>query len=147
TREVGWPPTGKATVPGTTRARRLCRDFKRIGRNANYHDARALRRGRIREARPMNRPELPAEVLDALQRKTFDYFIHEVNALNGLVMDRTEEGAPASIAVVGLALAAYPVGVERGFITREAAIERTLATLHFFRDSVQGNGPDATGYK
>ena len=62
-------------------------------------------------------------------------------------MDKTQEGAPASIAAVGLALSAYPVGVERGFITRAEAAERTLATLRFFRNSPQGNGAEATGYK
>ncbi|MHB1768871.1 MAG: glucoamylase family protein, partial [Phycisphaerae bacterium] len=70
-----------------------------------------------------------SDKLEEIQRKTFDYFIHEVNNLNGLVADTIEKGAPASIAAVGLALSAYPVGVERGFVTRSEAIERTLATL------------------
>jgi len=39
---------------------------------------------------------------------------------------------PASIAAVGLALAAYPVAVERGFIARAEAVERVLTTLRFF---------------
>ncbi len=85
--------------------------------------------------------------MDALQRETFDYFVHEANPLNGLVVDKTQPGAPASIAAVGLALSSYPVGVERGFITRGQAIERTLATLRFFHGSVQSTDPDATGYK
>jgi hypothetical protein len=87
------------------------------------------------------------EMLDTLQRETFDYFIHEVNPLNGLIADRTEAGAPASIAAVGLALSAYPVAVERAFITRAEAVERTLATLRFFRNSSQGKAADSTGYK
>ena len=58
----------------------------------------------------MNPPKLTPETLDALQRETFDYFVHEVNPANGLVADKTQEGGPASIAAVGLALAAYPVG-------------------------------------
>ena len=53
----------------------------------------------------------------------------------------------ASIAATGLALASYPVAVERGFITRAAAAERTLATLRFFWYSPQGPEPDATGYR
>ena len=95
----------------------------------------------------MSQPELPLEDLDALQRQTFDYFVYEVNPLNGLVVDKTQVGAPASIAAVGLALSAYPVGVERGFITRAEAIERTLATLRFFRNSSQSKDAEATGYK
>ena len=88
-----------------------------------------------------------SQVMEALQRQTFDYFLHEANPLNGLVVDKTLEGAPASIAAVGLALSAYPVGVERGFMTRAQAIQRTLATLHFFHKSVQSTDSDATGYK
>jgi hypothetical protein len=95
----------------------------------------------------MNQPKLPLENLDALQRQTFDYFVYEVNPLNGLVVDRTQAGAPASIAAVGLALSAYPVGVERGFTTRAEAVERTLATLRFFRNSSQSEDVEATGYK
>jgi hypothetical protein len=93
----------------------------------------------------MNQPKLPLENLDALQRETFDYFVYEANPLNGLVVDKTQEGAPASIAAIGLALSAYPVGVERGFITREAAVERTLVTLRFFWNSSQSKDLEATG--
>ena len=84
------------------------------------------------------------QTLDALQRQTFSYFVHEVNPANGLIADQTQEGSPASIAAVGLALAAYPVGVERGFISRDVAVERTLATLRFFRHqpSRKGSGGD-----
>ncbi len=85
--------------------------------------------------------------LDKLQRDTFDYFLKETNLLNGLVIDKTEEDWPASIAATGLALACYPVSVERGFMSRAAAVERTLTTLRFFWNSPQGPEPDATGYK
>ena len=85
--------------------------------------------------------------MEELQRATFDYFVHESNSHNGLISDKTQAGAPASIAAVGLALSSYPVGVERGFITRAQAIERTLATLRFFHGSIQSTDPDATGYK
>src|ERR1700736_3643986 len=86
-------------------------------------------------------------LLDTLQQESFEYFLNEVNPANGLVLDRTEPGAPASIAAVGVALSAYPIGVERGFMSRDDAIRRTLATLRFFRDAPQGPAPSATGYK
>jgi hypothetical protein len=88
----------------------------------------------------------PAE-FDLLQRESFDYFVKEANPLNGLVADKTEAGPPASIAATGLALSLYPVGVERRFMHREDAIQRTLATLRFFDNSRQGNEADATGFK
>jgi len=86
-------------------------------------------------------------MLEALQRDAFSYFLHETNPANGLVADKTQRDAPASIAAVGFALAAYPVGVERAWITRAEAIERTLAVLRFFWTSLQGTAPDATGHK
>jgi hypothetical protein len=95
----------------------------------------------------MNDQNVNPEVLEALQRETFDYFVHEANPLNGLVVDKTQAGAPASIAAVGLALSSYPVGVEHSFVTRAQAVQRTLATLRFFHNSVQSTDPDATGYK
>jgi hypothetical protein len=85
--------------------------------------------------------------LEELQRLTFDYFLKETNPENGLAPDSTRQGAASSIVPTGFALAAYPVGVERGFITRGDAIERTLTSLRFFWNSPQGPEPDATGYK
>ncbi len=90
---------------------------------------------------------LDDDALDKLQHDTFDYLLKETNPQNGLVADTTRAGAPASIAIVGFALAAYTVGVERGFITRGEAVERTLTTLRFFWNSPQGTAPDATGYQ
>lgn len=85
--------------------------------------------------------------LEKLQHKSFSYFLHETNTANGLVIDKTPADWPASIAVTGLALASYPVAVERGFMPRAVAVERTLITLRFFWNSPQGPEPDATGYK
>ena len=85
--------------------------------------------------------------LERLQRQSFQYFVHEANSANGLIIDKTATHWPASIAATGLALATYPVGIERGFMSRAAAIARTLATLRFFWNSPHGPEPDATGYQ
>jgi len=85
--------------------------------------------------------------LETLQRLTFDYFLKETNPENGLVPDSTRQGAPCSITATGFALASYPVGVERGFITRDAGVRRTLTTLRFFLNSRQSEERDATGYQ
>ena len=90
-------------------------------------------------------PTTGADV-DKLQRDSFNYFLYETNPANGLVLDKTAPDWPASIAATGLALAAYPVGVERGYITRTVAAQRTLTTLRFFFNSPQGPEPDATGH-
>lgn len=85
--------------------------------------------------------------LAQLERDTFRYFADEMNVENGLLPDNTRPGAPSSIAVIGFALTAYPIGVERGYITRAEAIKRSLASLRFFHDGPQGTGPKAIGYK
>ena len=95
----------------------------------------------------MTRRGFGPELLDPLQREKFDYFLLEANPLNGLIADKSQPGSPASIAAVGFALSCYPVGVERGFLSRENAVRRTLATLRFFHGSNQSADADATGYK
>jgi hypothetical protein len=86
-------------------------------------------------------------LLDGLQRAAFDYFLQTANPKNGLIADTTRNGAPSSIAVVGFALSAYPIGVERGWIERADAVQRTLVILRFFMDSDQSGSPNATGYR
>ncbi len=86
-------------------------------------------------------------LLDQLQRTAFGYFVEHVNEANGLVPDTSRKGWPASIAVVGFALSCYPIGVERGWISRKRAADLTLAALRFFRDSPQGKEEDTTGHR
>ena len=90
--------------------------------------------------------KLPKVALDleSIQRDAFSYFPHHRNPRNGLICDKNAQDWPASIAAVGLALAAYPVAVQRGFMSRAEAVDWTLTTLRFFWDSPQGSEPDAT---
>lgn len=85
--------------------------------------------------------------LDKLQRAAFGYFPENTNLANGLVADTSRVGSPVSIAVVGMALSSYPVAVERGWMERSDAVQRSLAALRFFRDSDQSGEPTSTGYK
>lgn len=87
------------------------------------------------------------QMLDEVQRESFNYFLREVSPANGLVLDCNEPGRPVSIAAMGLGLTAYPIGVERGYCTRAEALQRTLTALRFFCDSPQSDAADATGYK
>jgi len=61
------------------------------------------------------------ETLDQLQRAAFGYFRQAVNPANGLIADTSRENSPSSIGVVGFALSAYPVAVERGWMARADA--------------------------
>ena len=86
-------------------------------------------------------------LLDRLQHAAFEYFLQTANPTNGLIPDNSRPNAPVSIAVLGFALATYPVAVERGWLARADAVARSLAALRFFRDSDQSGSPEATGYK
>jgi len=90
----------------------------------------------------------PSEAgLERLQRDALGYFLRTANPENGLIADSSRPGAPCSIAATGLGLAALVVGAARGFVPRREAAARTLAALRFFRDSPQGEEPDATGHR
>jgi hypothetical protein len=87
-------------------------------------------------------------LIDDLERRTFNWFWDSANPQNGLVPDHYPTKSFASIAAVGFGLTAYGVGAERGYITRDQAIERTLATLRFFHDAPQNDSEDdAAGYR
>ena len=85
---------------------------------------------------------LPAWYAD-IEQRTFRFFWERVNRTNGLVPDRWPTPSFSSIAAVGFALGAYPVGVERGWVARQAARDLTLTTLRFFWNAPQG--PAAAG--
>ena len=93
-------------------------------------------------------PTYGEDQLHTLQRNTFRYFWEETNPENGLIPDNTAaDDIPASIAGVGFALASYSVAVERSFVSRAQAVDRTLATLRFFWNAPHGPMPDATGHQ
>jgi hypothetical protein len=78
-------------------------------------------------------------LLETLERKAFDYFWRETPPETELVKDRARNAGPdtytvASLAATGFGLAALPVGVERGWISRAQGEERARQTLTFVRD-------------
>jgi hypothetical protein len=86
--------------------------------------------------------------LDTLQRRTFDFFWETANPSNGLVPDRWPTPSFSSVAAVGFALTAYPIAVERGWITRDQARQRTRTTLEFLWKAPQGPGTTGvTGHR
>jgi len=88
-----------------------------------------------------------AAFLDTLQRRTFDFFWETTPTSNGLTPDRWPTLQFSSIAAVGFALTAYPIGVEHGWITRAQAADRTRTTLRFFWTAPQDSAVSgATGY-
>jgi hypothetical protein len=83
--------------------------------------------------------------LDTLSRRSFDYFWELTDPNTGLTPDRAPTQSFSSIAAIGFALTAYPVGVEHRWITRDAARERVLTTLRFLWHLPQGDAPSGVG--
>lgn len=87
--------------------------------------------------------------LETVQRRAFDFFWKESDPATGLTHDRArnigEISGPttvASTAATGYALAALPVGVSHGWITRQQGYSRARTTLRFLRDQL----PDTHGF-
>lgn len=72
-------------------------------------------------------------LLDEVQEATFRFFWEAVSPETGMVYDRTSSDV-VSVAGVGFQLAALPVGVERGWVTREQAEARALQILGALED-------------
>jgi hypothetical protein len=81
--------------------------------------------------------------LDDVEARTFRWFWDNTSTTNGLTPDRWPTRTFSSIAAVGFALTAYPIGAEHGWVSREEARDRVLTTLRFFWTAPQG--PQPTG--
>ncbi len=86
-------------------------------------------------------------LLDKIQKDSFHFFSESCNTANGLIRDSTQPDSPCSIAVVGFALTAYGVAVDRQWMTRDDAIDRTLAALRFFDGADQSGAVRGIGYR
>ncbi len=92
-------------------------------------------------------PALPP-LFNDLERRTFQFFWDRTNPENGLMPDRWPSPSFSSIAAIGYALTAYPIAVERGWVSRAAAAARTLTTLRFLDGLPSGDAPTGTaGYR
>jgi len=74
--------------------------------------------------------------LNELESADFLYFWEQASPKTGMVKDRCDvhvddQGIVASIAATGFGLTALCIGEKRGFVSRDAAIERAIAALRF----------------
>ena len=87
-------------------------------------------------------------LLDDVQQRTFHYFWDLADPTTYLIPDRAPTPSFSSIAAVGFGLTAYGIGAERGYVTREQAAQRTLATLQSLLAMKQGaEERGVSGYK
>ena len=86
--------------------------------------------------------------LDTLEKRTFLYFWELGDTTRGLTPDRAPTHSFVSVGAVGFGLTAYPIGAERGYVSRERACRRALATLQFFWNARQDTArAGSTGYR
>ena len=78
-----------------------------------------LSHARGAKAIPADEPD--SDLLTDIERRTFSFYWERVNPRNGLMPDRLSTSSVCSITGTGFALTAWPIGVERGWISRSQA--------------------------
>ncbi len=87
------------------------------------------------------------EILNDLSKRAVRYFWEQSEPTTGLTRDRGpnqpggKENNPeiSSISATGYSLAAYAIGVKRGWLPREATLKRARATVRFILNNVEGH--------
>ena len=96
----------------------------------------------VRAQVPAAQPVMPTlspeddKFLDEVENACFLYFWDQGSPKTGMVKDRCnvhvdDQGIVASIAATGFGLTALCIGEQRGFVTKDEAIERVVAALRF----------------
>jgi hypothetical protein len=79
-------------------------------------------------------------LLDEITFSSFQFFWQQANSHSGLVRDKSGKDV-CSVASLGFGLAALPIGVERGYVSFEAAKKRAISALKTLQNSnAQHNG-------
>ena len=74
------------------------------------------------------------ELLTLVQEQTFKYFWDFGHPVSGLIRERNTSGHTVASGASGFGLMTIPVGIERGFVTRQQGIERLSAMIYFLGD-------------
>ena len=88
-------------------------------------------------------PATDDQFLDMTQEYTFRYFYEYAHPISGLARERLGSGDIVTIGGSGFGIMALIVGVNRGFITRQQAVDRLLKIVSFlqFADRFHGVFP------
>jgi len=98
--------------------------------------------------RAVPRATLADALLTDIQWRAFSYFWDTTDAARGLAPDFGPDPSPASVAAMGFALSAVPIGVEHDWVSRASAAHRVRGWLQFLHDAPQGPGRRGfAGYK
>jgi hypothetical protein len=108
---------------------------------------------RIRALNGVNEPSDPSEaasattrsltdeeLLDMVQEYTFRYFWNFAHEASGMARERNTSGNTVTSGGSGFGIMSIPVGIERGFITREEGVARVLKILDFLSTADRFHG-------
>lgn len=97
--------------------------------------------------RPEIEPSSDEALLDLLERRAFQYFVDWSSRKPesmGFPQDRSTFGDLLTVGGVGFALPALMIGAERGWISREYAVDQVLPVLRVLGDPA-AHGPERVG--
>jgi len=77
------------------------------------------------------------ELLTLVQEKTFKYFWDYAHPVSGLARERLGSGETVTSGGSGFGVMTIPVGIERGFITREQGAERMAVIVDFLANKAE----------
>lgn len=80
------------------------------------------------------------ELLDMVQEYTFRYFWDHAHPASGAARERKSSGNTVTSGGTGFGLMAIPVGIERGFISREDGVARITKLLDFLEGADRFHG-------
>ena len=80
------------------------------------------------------------QLLDMVQRYTFRYFWDHAHEASGMARERNSSGNTVTSGGSGFGIMAIPVAIERGFITREEGVARTIKILNFLSTADRFHG-------
>ena len=80
------------------------------------------------------------ELLDMVQEYTFRYFWDFAHEASGMARERNTSGNTVTSGGSGFGIMCIPVGIEKGYITRDEGAERTLKILNFLSTADRFHG-------
>lgn len=90
---------------------------------------------------PPDKPQDPEisddELVKMVQERTFKYFWDYAHPTSGLARERTGSGNTVTTGGSGFGLMGFPVAVERGFVTRDEALERSEKIVGFLKNRAE----------
>lgn len=80
------------------------------------------------------------ELFEKVQKGAFEYFWDHGHPVSGLARERLGSGETVTTGGSGFGLMTIPVGIERGWISREEGAQRVLSAVTFLKDAERFHG-------